>query len=143
MSSARTTKMTAIVTMLSTAFSGRVVGRTLKDFSQHKREELIKGIYTVIAGPEGDYPNDVVQEMAHFGKLKVKILFQIEIDEKTSRENTSAVEDAENLAIDEIKSLMNTLPAGIDSLVLKNLNNSEQLEAPYGWVMFSLELDGD
>jgi hypothetical protein len=129
--------MESFRTQLRAAQPARVVSRDWKDFAKRDAEDQRRGVYTVLPLGEGGFPNYVGRE-AEFGALELLLLAQIKVGEDSEPHE---VEDAESVMIDEIKSFCAAAPqAPIDSLVLTALRRSGQLEHPYGWVAFSLEV---
>lgn len=128
--------MNALKTALAAACPARVVTRELRDFNDKPRADLLAGVYTLIAGDEGNFPNYRGRE-GNFGDLQVALIAQIEVAENASAED---LEEAESTMIDEIKAFTRTaLAAPIDSIVITALKRSQQLEHPYGWVLFDIE----
>lgn len=113
-----------------------VVTRDFYDFAQRADADLVKGIYTVMAGHEGRYSNNRGREAA-YGTRNIAILGQIKLDEDSL---PSACEDAEGTMIDEIKALCRNRTTDIDSLLLVSCKQSRQIEHPYAWVAFELTM---
>lgn len=131
------TVMEALKTALQAAYAERVVSRDLLDFDLRAEADLEAGIYTLIAGSEQDFPNYKGRE-GNFGTLRPVIVAQIKLAETAT---PSEVEDAEGEMIDEIKAFTRSvLDAPIDSLVISSINRSQQLDHPYGWVSFQMEM---
>lgn len=129
--------MNALRSQLQAAQPSRVVSRDWKDFGLRDAEELRRGVYTILPLGEAGYANYVGRE-ADFGALDLLLLGQLKVDEDC---DPHEVEDAESVMIDEIKAFCGAAPqAPIDSLLLQSLRRSGQLEHPYGWVAFSLEV---
>ncbi len=129
--------MALLKTTLAAAYPARTVTRDLLDFSDRPEAELKAGVYALLAGPEDGFPNYRGRE-SNFGTLRPVIVGQIQVEESAA---PSALEDAESDMIDEIKAFTRTvLPSGIDSLLLERYRRSEQLEHPYGWVTFQMEM---
>lgn len=114
----------------------RKVTRSFHDFAQRAAADLDAGIYTVLAQGESNFPNYVGRQ-GEFGILAISIIGQIKLAEDSE---PSAVEDAEFLMAAEIKALTAAPPAGIDSLLLHSYRQSSQLEHPYGWIAFDMEM---
>lgn len=111
----------------------RVVTRDLIDFANRTPEELKQGVYTVVSKGESGYAN-FTGRMAAYGTQGIAIIGQIQVEED---DPPSAIEDAEGEMIEEIKQFANSqLPPGLGSFTLLSVNQSQQLEHPYGWVLF-------
>lgn len=137
MTAAITSVMDQLATSLAAAQAARKVGRSLRDFNDIAESDLAAGVYTLLAGDEDGFPNYRGRE-GNFGTLQVTIVGQIKVAETAT---PASLEDAESLMIDEIKALTRSVPpAPIDSLVLIRYSRSKQLEHPYGWVTFELEV---
>jgi len=132
------TQMNIVKVALAAMFPLRIVTRDLLDFSMRKQSELKSGIYTVLSSDEGGYSNNMGREAA-YGRHNIMILGQLKLAENVAPHE---VEDAEGVMIDEIKALMRNVPAGINALILKRWRQSQQMESPFGWVMFELEMMG-
>jgi hypothetical protein len=121
--------LTAFAAALTAAYPGRVVTRDLKDFADRTKAELTAGVFTVIANgqPAGD---------AYAQKLKFLVVGQIEFPERTAGH---VVEDAELAMSREVKNLLQRQLLGPDLRIL-GVDQSSQLEVPYGWVSISIEV---
>jgi hypothetical protein len=113
---------------MTKAYPKRVVTRDLKDFSDRDSTELNKGIYTIVSNgqPAGDI---------YFQKMKFIVVGQIEFPEKSAG---SDVENAELMMAREIKTLIQRQLRGPDLRVM-GVDQSSQLEVPYGWVSVAIE----
>lgn len=133
------TVMASLKTQLAAAYPARTVTRDLLDFDDREKSLLQAGIYTVLAGAEDGYPNYRGRE-GNFGVMRPVLVAQVEVSE-THPPTPSAIEAAESTMIDEIKAFTRSaMAAPIDSLVVTAIRRSGQLEYPYGWVSFQMEL---
>lgn len=131
--------MESLREQLKAAYPLRVVSRDLQDFDHRSEDELLRGVYTLVAGSEDGFPNYNGRE-GNFGTLHPVIVGQLLLDER-DQPSPSQVEDAEGLMIDEIKAFTRSqLAAPIDSLVITSIRRSQQLDCPYGWVSFDMEM---
>lgn len=120
--------LTSFKSALASAYPARIVTRSLKDFADRKKEDLAKGVFTIIANgqPEGD---------TYEQKLKLLVVGQIELDEQATGED---IERAELLMARDVKNLVQRQVRGPD-LRITGIDQSAQLEAPYGWVSLAVE----
>ncbi len=128
--------MEQIKTALDAKYPARLVTRSYKDPAERPDAELEIGVYTVLSRGAKDFDNLPGREAVD-GKLRVWILGQFKIEEQAEGVD---VEDAEFGMLEEIRSFLQTLPVGIDSLLLNDYVQSGQIECPYGWILFSLEM---
>lgn len=114
-------------TAMQMAYPHRVVTRSLLDFADRQPDELKAGVFTILANglPEGDI---------YFQHMKFLVVGQIQLSEKATGED---VERAEMLLSRDIRNLVQRQLRG-PSLHLGALEQSAQLEAPYGWVSVSI-----
>jgi hypothetical protein len=111
--------------------------RSFVDFNDRAEADLVAGCITFVAGPESGFPNYRGRE-GNFGDLQVLVIAQIKVGEKVLPEK---LEDAESDMIDELKAYTRSAPpVPIDSVVINDIRRSHQLEFPYGWVAFDLEV---
>lgn len=135
--SALSTTLDLLRATLAAHVPARVVSRDFVDFAQRPDADLLAGVYSLLSTGEGGYANFVGRE-AQLGTLNVMIIWQGKVGEDAT---PSACEDAEGVAVDEIKALCGSvLPAGIDGMVLISWRNSGQFEHPYCWVAFEMEI---
>lgn len=135
--SALSVTMNLLAATLAAAVPARVVSRDFTDFAQRADSDLVAGVYTLLSTGEGAFATYRGRE-AQLGTLNVILVFQARVAEDAL---PSACEDAEGDAVDEIKALCaSVLPNGIDGLALVSWKNSGQLEHPYCWVAFELEV---
>lgn len=136
MSSPLTDRMNLVKSTLAARVPARVVTRSMQDFTARKRADLLAGVYTIISAGEFGYANYNGRE-AMDGKHRLLLVGQIELAETAEEE---AIEDAEFAMADEVKALVRNLPVGLCSLVMTGFRQSQQLEAPYGWIAVDLEM---
>lgn len=129
-------QMEALKAGFAALFPDRVVTRDLMDFTQRDPAELTKGVYTLLHSFEGDY-TDLIGRSAEHGKRIIKLIGQIQLKDA---DKPSLVENAEGLMIEEVKNLTRNYPASILHLRLIDVRNSEQMDAPYGWISCRLEM---
>lgn len=129
-------KFEQIKTALALAFPARIVTRSFMNPSDRPDSELLFGVYTVISQAEGGY-NNLPGREAMYGRIELLIVGQTKVGEGDS---SVEIEDAEFQMVDEIKGFLRALPVGIDSLLLKKFRQSGQVDHPYGWVVFQLEM---
>lgn len=135
--SALSDRMNLLTNALASFAGFRNVTRDLLDFAQRNPTALKQGVYTVIARTEGGFTN-LLGRMAAYGTQNIVILGQIQLEET---DTPSKVEDAEGDMIDEIKEFCRSqLPSGIGSLSLTAITQSQQIDYPYGWVLFELTM---
>lgn len=131
-------RMAMIAATLVALYPARAVTRSFQSFEQRKREDLLKGIFTIVSRGEGGYANYNGRE-AMDGRHKVLIIGQIVLAEnKTPAE----VEDAEFTMVEEIKAFVRALPPALCSLVMTGFEQSGQLLHPYGGITIEMEMDG-
>lgn len=128
--------MASLAAALATALPARVVTRSYRDIGLRRQADLQAGIYTVIARAESDFTHYLGRE-AQFGKRSIAILGQFQL---ASDSEPSDIEDAESVMVDEIKGFLADLSPDLASLELHAVQLSAQLEHPFGWVAFGLEM---
>ena len=125
-----------IKTALAAKYPARKVTRSYLDISEQQDADLEAGVYTIMSRGARGFDNLPGREAVD-GTLRVWILAQI----KATEDSTGVdVENAEFAMFDEIKAFLQGLPVGIDSLLLTDYVQSGQIERPYGWILFSLEM---
>ncbi|QZA80859.1 hypothetical protein [Deefgea piscis] len=126
-------RLNEIKSALQARFPSRHVGRSLRDLSVIGDTELRAGVYTLLCRSEDGFA-DFIGGEAQFGTTKLAMVGQIRVDDDLPAE---AVEDAELGMAQEIKTfIQSNALAGL--LELKALQQSGQLDAPYGWIVFEL-----
>lgn len=128
-------RMEAIAAELQARYPERVVTRSLRDFAERERDELLAGVYTLVSLGEGGYRNYNGRE-ALDGRQRLMLVGQIELAEDAAPQ---AVEDAEFELVAEVKAFLQALPPALCTLVATGFRSSGQADRPYGWVAFELE----
>lgn len=121
--------------------ASRIVTRSWKPLQNHTDDDLLCGIYTLIAVSEGGYRNynggealDGTQKMLLIGRLRVPS------NVGGGEADGEAIEDAEWSMLDnEIAPWLRALPQALCCLEAKNVVLSGQLGAPYASVVVELE----
>ena len=129
------TRMELIKTLLAAALPLRIVTRDLLDFGQRTNAELTAGIYTLVSNGEGGYENLNGRE-AMDGTQRILLVGQVQLGEDVA---PSAIEDAELAMVDEIKTFLRARPSTIVQLYMTGFRQSQQMDAPFGWVSIDLE----
>ncbi len=130
--------MNAVKSLIeSTVPSTRVVTRSWLDIDQRNQSDLRNGVYTVMSQAERDYANYRGRE-GELGTHTILVSAQFLLAENATGEQ---VEDAEFAMLDELKLVAKSAskPALIGALELVGIQQSGQLEAPYGWVLARFE----
>lgn len=132
-----TTKMLALAGQLGAACPTRIVGRDFLPLAQRTDEELLDGVITVVSQGEMDYANYRGRE-AQLGRVLAVLVGQLRVADNDPR---SALEDAEFAMAEEIKAWLASPPsAPLEECLATGFRQSGQLEHPYGWVVFELEV---
>ena len=129
-------RMVLISETLAKRYPLRTVTRSLKDFSQRRASDLKCGIYTVVSHGEAGFEN-LRERAAMDGRHRMLLVGQIQIEEK---EEPEAIEDAEFVMIEEIKTFLRDLPPTLACLEMTGYVQSAQVDAPYGWFQADLEM---
>lgn len=135
MSSVLGTRMELIKTLLEAKYPARVVTRNFIGYADHKRTDLVKGIYTLVSQSEGGYPNYNGRE-GQDGRQRLLLVGQFILDEDALG---SAIEEAEFIMAEEIKEFLRTRDPQIAQLFMTGFRQSQQLDRPYGWIAVDLE----
>ena len=118
----------------------RIVRRSGKPLAQCKEDDLLQGIVTLVNRGERGYANYLGRE-AQLGTLDVLLIGQLKVDPK--REPLE-IEQEELALVEEIKAFLQApAPAGVVDCLAQSFTQSGQLEAPFGWVVFELEVRGE
>lgn len=125
-----------IKTALAAKYPARHVTRTYKDPAERPDAQLVTGVYTILSRGARGFDNLPGREAVD-GTLRVWILGQVKVSEEAEGVD---VEAAEFAMLEEIRAFLQDLPAGIDSLLVTEYVQSGQIECPYGWILFSLEM---
>ncbi len=140
MASALDSMMEALRGGLASAMPSRQVTRDFKPLPLRNDADLKKGVLTLVHRGEGNYAGYVGRD-AQLGTSNVLLIGQLMV---ASNAGGLAVEKAELTMAEEIKAFLNgPMPAGIRECLTKSFDQSGQLEAPRGWVVFDLEVMGD
>jgi hypothetical protein len=148
--------MVAVVTALAEAAgSGRVITRTYADFDARPEPDLVAGLYTVLAAGVREYPwdrCDSADDASGPGATALPVFMFRVLGQGLLPEGAdgAAIEAAEFAMVSEVEALADALVTD-DSLdqheelcrvVLKGIDQSQQLEAPYYWIaaLFALEV---
>jgi hypothetical protein len=126
----------ALKSAMAAAMPTRVVTRDHKDFGARDEADLIKGVVTIVGLGEKDLSQWAGRE-TQLGTVPLLIVGQIKVAEGSA---PSAVEDAEDSLVEEIKAFCAAPPSGLGSLSMKGWRQSGQLEAPWGWVSVDVEV---
>ncbi len=120
----------AFVAALTSALGARVIKEEHKHYTDWSDADIAAGVVMVLGGGEGKYKSgpgmaaqDGTQEFILIGHLKV--------DENNTQKD---LKHAEYDLMEEIKSFVKTGVTGT-GLYLERLEQSRQLEHPYGWVV--------
>jgi hypothetical protein len=122
--------------------SDRVVTRTYKDLGEHKAADLRKGIFTILCrGVDGydyeasDHSGGIdAPAQTELGQFVLVITGQGSLQDKAEGE---AIDEAEFAMLAELESFADQgiTDEDLKDLLLKRTVMSQQLEAPYYWVM--------
>jgi len=131
------TRMDDIETAAKAFFTNRIIKRSLlQHFDNHAAGELEQGVIMIISRGESGYRNGLgmiakegTQEILFVGHLKV-----------AEGSQPVEVEKSEGALIEEIKSFLKTGVTGM-SLKPERIDQSQQLAAPYGWVVAKLRAE--
>ncbi len=135
MSAELITRMELIKTSLQAAWPLRVVTRDSRDIGEMSEEERTKGVYSIAALGERGY-NNTSGYIAQDGRQTITITGDILLP---TNEPRSKVEDAEFTMMEEIKHWLRNLPPELCLLSLVRISQSNQLNAPAGWIVAELE----
>lgn len=125
----------ALMVAMAAAMPGRVITRKLVDFSQRRQEDLEAGLVAIVGLGEGDY-SPSFSRAADLGTLKLLLIGQLVLSEKSSPEEVEAAEDT---LADEIKAFARSQPAGMN-MILTGFTQSGQVEHPHGWIAFDAQV---
>lgn len=150
-----TTLMNTISTQLKALAPGRVVDRTYIPFADRPEADLAKGVFTVLAGGIVRYPADwcdsaidadAFPNATALPVFRFRVLGQGYVGESGDGPAVEAFEfgliaDLEKLANALVKD--STLAGHIElvRVVLKGIDQSNQLERPYCWAAAMYELE--
>lgn len=120
--------LNSMKTALLAAAPGRIVTRTLEDFSDRKKTDLQAGIYTLVHRGQGE----ITDEDEY---LKVLLVGQMELGEKATGEQ---IEEAELIMSEEVKRFARYATGA--RVRIKSWQQSMQLERPNGWISAEIEV---
>lgn len=126
-------RLNDIKAALTAAFPLMVVTRSLKDFRSRPKEELAKGVLTLISRSLDGF-SDPVAEALQEPSQQLYLIYQFKLPEKTPGEE---IEDQEITQFEAIQSALET--EGLCPLTIKNVQQSGQQDAPYGWILITLK----
>lgn len=132
--------LSALMGGLAAALPAQIVRREFRPLAQCRQEDLEQGIVTLVNRGERGYANYLGRE-AQLGTLDVLLIGQLKVDDKLS---PLAVEQAELTLAEAVKTfLQGPAPAGVVECLAQSFTQSGQLEAPFGWIVFELEVRGE
>ncbi|MBR8137189.1 hypothetical protein [Burkholderia cenocepacia] len=106
---------------LQRVYESRMVTRDLRDFSQRKLADLQRGIFVIVAN--GTTADDNLES------FRFSLVGQTRVPEKAPN---SDIEEAELRMIDQLRAYIRGLRG--HSISYSEFSQSQQLEAPHGWV---------
>jgi hypothetical protein len=127
--------MNLIVSSFAAANPARVVTREYKDRNLLSAPDLAAGTYAVLSRGERGYEN-LPQRKAMDGTQDILVAGQFQLAETATGTD---IEDAEFTMVEEWKTFVRALPAGMCRLEMIRWAQSQQIEHPNGWVAISLE----
>lgn len=129
-------RLAATLAALQAGMPSRLVSRSYQQQSQHSDADLRKGVVTLLAAGAREFNEPLQRELgeATIGAALVGYLLTGEPDQS---KQGLAVEQAELTLFAEIQdAILNaTTLCGLD---IVDMNQSRQLEAPYGWIVVNL-----
>lgn len=147
--------MATIANSLASVAPGRIVDRTYRPFDDRNEADLAKGVFTVLAGGITRYPGDWCDSALDaigypnataLPVFRFRVLGQGYVGEDADGPAVETFEfgliaDLEKLANELVKN--STLAGHIDlvRVVLKGIDQSNQLERPYCWAAALYELE--
>jgi hypothetical protein len=127
--------MDLIRSSFAAARPARVVTREYKDRNLLSAADLAAGTYAIMSRGEGGYAN-LPERKAMDGTHRILVAGQFQLAETATGK---AIEDAEFVMVEEWKTFVRALPAGMCRLEMIRWDQSAQIEHPYGWVAIALE----
>lgn len=128
-------RMDAIVAAFAAANPTRKVTREYKDRNLLPAADLAAGTYAVMSRGERGFEN-LPQRKAMDGTQDILVAGQFQVAESATGKD---IEDAEFAMVEEWKTFVRALPAGMCRLEMTRFAQSAQMEHPYGWVTIELE----
>ena len=123
---------------IAVKFPTRIVTRSFKDASLHKREDLLQGVYTLVFQGFPKFDRKVMRWAAP-SQAKILLLGQFVVSEDT---DPAAVEAQEIVMVGEVIDAVRTAPEPMFiGLGIAEVATSVQQDRPYGWVAALLEMD--
>lgn len=113
---------------LATAAPARVITRSYQDFAERDQADLTAGVYTLMNKGQ----TEMVRYQDH---LQVLLVGQVLVAEDAAGET---LEEAELAMVDEVRRF--TEGAQGARITITGWRQSQQLERPYGWVAFDLDV---
>lgn len=128
----------SIVTQFQAVAPSRTITRSFKSFANLSDGDLSGGRFTLkVAGVE-NYQNAVGLVMEQ-GTAKLVIYGQIKLPEDATGE---ALEEAELLMVEDVRSLAAALDPGLTGALLPiRHTQSQQVDHPYGWVAVECDFE--
>lgn len=121
-------KKTAVLASLAASMPARVIIGEKKHFTDHSDADIAAGVLMVISLGEGQYRQERGM-VAKEGTQNFLFIGHIKLAEDATG---NQVEQAEINFIEEFKAAMRAGAAGLH-LALQNIEQSAQLDKPYGW----------
>lgn len=129
--------MDALASTLAASCTGRVVTRSFTPIAQRTAEELEAGVLALMAQGESGYANYRGRE-AELGTVKVVLVGQVKVADGSP---PVEIERAEFAFAEQIKTALHgPLLPPLRQALARSFAQSGQLEHPYGWVAFELEV---
>ena len=129
--------MDAFLSGLALALPGLLTTRDFVPIAQRSIEHLEQGIATLVRLGEKDYANYRGRE-ADLGTVTALLIVQFKLAEGATGH---LVENKEIEYAEAIKAFLHApLPAPLTDCTTDGYKQSAQLETPYGWVIFELEM---
>jgi len=126
-------RLDAIEAALVVAMPARIIKREMLHYDAHTVAELTAGVLMLTSQGEGSY-SESLGMVAKEGTQKLLVIGHIKLPESATGRD---VETAEINFIEELKSMLRTGVPGL-SFKLVNVEQSAQLEKPYGWFVASV-----
>lgn len=135
-------RLTAFETVLAAALPTRVVSPGFAPAGARSAADLAAGVVNVVAAQEGEYDQGL-GGTAQNATTQVLLICHLQVDASDDCANplslAEVVRAAELALLAEIKTFCRTPIDGMDVL-LAEVQFSRQLEAPFGWLVATLEI---
>lgn len=128
-------RLNAFETALKAALPTRIIKRELMHFDKHTAAEISAGVLMLVSKGEGSY-SQVPGMVAKEGTLYLTLIGHLKLAETNTGQE---LETAEINFIEEIKAALRINVPGM-SLKLNNIDQSAQLDFPYGWLVASVDV---